>query len=77
MKKKTWFIIAAVLIIVAGGVFTLLRLTGGSHVAIDREPNRRSAETAMCWWLISHGREMASRWRIGSPRRPAEIYSAF
>ncbi len=38
MKKKTWLIIAAVLVIVAGGVFTLLRLTGGSHTAIDRDP---------------------------------------
>ena len=38
MKKKTWFIIAAVLVIIAGGVFTLLRLTGGSHTAIDRDP---------------------------------------
>ena len=38
MKKKTWFIIAAVLVIIAGGVFTLLRLTGGSHTAIDRAP---------------------------------------
>ena len=38
MKKKTWLIIAAVLIIVAGGVFTLLHLTGGSHTAIDRDP---------------------------------------
>ncbi len=38
MKKKTWFIIAAILVIIAGGVFTLLRLTGGSHTAIDRAP---------------------------------------
>lgn len=38
MKKKTWLIIAAILVIVAGGVFTLLRLTGGSHTAIDRDP---------------------------------------
>lgn len=38
MKKKTWLIIAAVFVIVAGGVFTLLRLTGGSHTAIDRDP---------------------------------------
>ena len=38
MKKKIWAIIAAAAVIIASVVVILLRMTGGSHTAIDNNP---------------------------------------
>lgn len=46
MKKKVWLIIVAALVIIAVGVITLLRLLGGSHTAIDQNPEPEVSGTS-------------------------------
>ena len=63
MKKKIWFMIAAVLVIVAGGVFVLLRSTGGSHSSIDNDPEPEvsgNSNTLVAYFSWSgNGQQMA------------------
>ena len=64
-KRNLWFIIARKFSsIIAGGVFTLLRLTGGSHTAIDRDRNQRSRKQQCAGGYFSwsgNGQQMAGR----------------
>ena len=63
MKKKIWFMIATILIVIAAGVFILFRSTGGPHNSIDNDPepevsgNRNTRSAYFSW--SRNGRQMA------------------
>lgn len=62
-KKKIWAILAAGLVIVAAVVVILLRMTGGSHTAIDNDPEPTvsgSSNTLVAYFSWSgNGQQMA------------------
>ena len=43
MKKKIWIILIVLVVAAAGGIFAVMRLSGGSHTAVDNDPEPEPA----------------------------------